>query len=255
MFFDNITVTGIDLATVVTIEKGSIWHMDNRKWCGLSLAECGSLAYRCDGKEYRLDGAHAVFLPAGSTYSLECFESGRFPLINFYVKDGTAASEFYSLKLPDNTYLLHRHEELRRLFSIETAAGRAECLSIVYHMISRLAEFADPIYSPALAAAVAYIEAHYTSSELSNAAIAEAAHISEVYFRKLFKAAFGRSPGKYISELRINYAKKLLTSGAGVNDAALGAGYTNCYHFSRIFKEKLGVTPGEYRKGAYKIEM
>jgi AraC-like DNA-binding protein len=45
---------------------------------------------------------------------------------------------------------------------------------------------------------------------------------------------------------RVAQAQRLLADGAGLADAAAGAGFADQSHFTRHFKAHLGLTPGRY---------
>ncbi len=92
-----------------------------------------------------------------------------------------------------------------------------------------------------------YMLSHYKDCNLSINEIAAKSFISEVYFRKLFKAEYGISPQKYIINLRIQYAKELISTGYySLKDIALMSGYTDYKYFSTEFKKQVGVSPSNY---------
>ncbi len=69
------------------------------------------------------------------------------------------------------------------------------------------------------------------------------------YLRAVFKARFGVPPVKYLSRLRINYAKVLIdTYGDRMKsyEVAAACGFTDPLYFSRVFKTETGVSPREY---------
>jgi AraC-like DNA-binding protein len=71
--------------------------------------------------------------------------------------------------------------------------------------------------------------------------------ISEAYFRRLFDAVHARSPKAYITELRMEYAKKLILSGElSVSDVGAACGFTDPCYFSREFSKVVGVCPSKY---------
>lgn len=76
------------------------------------------------------------------------------------------------------------------------------------------------------------------------------------YFRRCFKKDFGKTPLEYLTELRINLAKKLLlqTSFQSVENVAVQCGYKDIYYFSKAFKKYVGISPMKYRKIANNIE-
>lgn len=73
---------------------------------------------------------------------------------------------------------------------------------------------------------------------------------NEKYLSSLFKAEFGTSPSKYIGELRLNMAKKLMQSNPDIllKDVAEMVGFTDAFYFSRVFKSHEGVSPSQYMR-------
>jgi len=67
-------------------------------------------------------------------------------------------------------------------------------------------------------------------------------------FRHLFKEKTGLSPLRYVMELRLERAKKLLLSGMRVSKTADECGFYSEAQFSRIFKRETGLSPREFRK-------
>lgn len=64
-----------------------------------------------------------------------------------------------------------------------------------------------------------------------------------------FKKAFGVSIFEYISNLKMDYAKRLLLEeGRFVSDVSRSVGYKNPHHFSVAFKRKHGISPSTLRK-------
>lgn len=73
---------------------------------------------------------------------------------------------------------------------------------------------------------------------------------NEKYISSLFKAEFGISPSKYISELRLNMAKKLMRNNPDIllKDVAEIVGFSDSFYFSRVFKSHEGISPSNYIK-------
>lgn len=68
--------------------------------------------------------------------------------------------------------------------------------------------------------------------------------MTEGHLRRLFRAAFGRTPRQYLAELRVRRAEELLrTTDQSVKQAALHVGFTNLAVFRRVFKRVFGRTP------------
>ena len=87
------------------------------------------------------------------------------------------------------------------------------------------------------------------AKDISLQKAADHLNMNKFYFCTLFKEKVNVTFWDYITQLRIDQAKKLLTTTAeNINKIALQIGYINSSHFGRIFKEIMGVTPAEYRR-------
>jgi AraC family transcriptional regulator len=80
-------------------------------------------------------------------------------------------------------------------------------------------------------------------------AIASSIGISRVQLCKKFHAELGTTPIKYLTALRLDKAKKLLTETTlTLDQISECCGYQNGFYLSRVFKNNCGMTPMQYRK-------
>lgn len=87
------------------------------------------------------------------------------------------------------------------------------------------------------------------SENLSMAAAAQRARMSEPTFSKYFKKASGLTFTDMVRKLRISDAcRQLERTAASVSSIALGVGYSNLANFNRQFRAQMGMTPTAYRK-------
>ncbi|MEK5040049.1 helix-turn-helix domain-containing protein [Sporosarcina sp. FSL K6-3457] len=97
-----------------------------------------------------------------------------------------------------------------------------------------------------------FIDQNY-SEPLSIRQLAEMADISPKYFGDLFKKTFGQNVMNYLTDLRINQAKRYLAqTDILFRDIALKVGYSDEYYFSRKFKKEVGMSPSEFVKNSRK---
>ena len=70
------------------------------------------------------------------------------------------------------------------------------------------------------------------------------------YFRRCFKEDLGCTPHEYLTNLRIEKAKKLLTQRGftGVENVSYLCGFSDSFYFSKSFKQHTGYSPREYKK-------
>lgn len=66
-------------------------------------------------------------------------------------------------------------------------------------------------------------------------------------FKRLFKQATGRPWAAYLAERRMHEAKRLLSAGVTVEQAAHAVGYRSPTSFSAAFSRVIGVSPGRWR--------
>ena len=210
---------------------------------GLSFCAEGKLTFSQNGKEFVSEPGYAFLLPEGQNYDLRGEKTGSFPVINFTCVEPLCDS-IVPIKLTDLPGLQTDFAKIRRLFL--RGAGRAKILSVFYAILDGLSAKREP---GRLSPAVELIRKDLSSPELSNAKLAAACHMSEVYFRKLFTAQFGMSPKQFIMDLRLQQAKQLLSDGREpIAVIAEQCGFSNPYHFSHIFRSHVGQSPSDYRK-------
>lgn len=70
------------------------------------------------------------------------------------------------------------------------------------------------------------------------------------YFRRCFKEDFNMTPHEYLTNMRIDMAKKTLRTDALLNIETIAymSGFNDSFYFSKIFKKYTGLTPRDYRK-------
>ena len=82
--------------------------------------------------------------------------------------------------------------------------------------------------------------------------IANNLNYSSSYLTKIFCQVYNCTPSKYITNLRITYAQRMLLHNPELSIRQIGemVGYHDQGYFSRIFKKQTGLSPFEYRGNA-----
>lgn len=105
----------------------------------------------------------------------------------------------------------------------------------------------SPLTKP-MTDAIYYIETHYNQN-LTLAEAARTACLSEAYFSRQFRAQLGISFSEYVSNVRIHYAKVLLSqTKKSITEIALETGFCSGDYLCTQFKAKTGMTPSAFRK-------
>jgi AraC family transcriptional regulator len=83
--------------------------------------------------------------------------------------------------------------------------------------------------------------------------MARTAMFSKFHFSRMFQRVTGISPGRFLSAMRLQEAKKLLlATSLTVADISHRVGYNSIGTFSSRFRSSVGVSPTEYRQfGGY----
>ncbi|MEJ0050010.1 MAG: AraC family transcriptional regulator [Methylovirgula sp.] len=93
-----------------------------------------------------------------------------------------------------------------------------------------------------------YIEANI-ETDISVEALADVAALSVFHFTRLFTAAMGQPPRKYVSRRRLETAMAMLARDKfSLNEIAHKSRFSSQAAFSRAFRRATGMTPGEYRR-------
>ena len=94
-----------------------------------------------------------------------------------------------------------------------------------------------------------YILSHYKDPDLSIQVVADALNIRRVQISSLIKEETGQGFAQYISYLRMNEFKRLLSScDDTIQNLVNRVGYSDTPNFLRKFKAMEGITPGQYRQ-------
>lgn len=92
-----------------------------------------------------------------------------------------------------------------------------------------------------------YIQENYMY-DLSMQDVARTMNYSEAYFCKLFKQCFNRNFTSYLTEYRVEEAKKMLAEPTvNVKEIGKAVGYADSNYFAKVFKRITGQSPTEYR--------
>lgn len=95
--------------------------------------------------------------------------------------------------------------------------------------------------------AVEYIQRNYSLPNVLSE-IATELHLSEIYLERIFKKSMNISMYKYLSNIRIINAKRLLESKSmSVSEIAISCGFSSVSAFSRAFKNISGMSPKQYQ--------
>ncbi len=142
------------------------------------------------------------------------------------------ASYFSEAREPAQSLLELKFKEL--ILTIADNPGNAELLSY----------FCSLINEPGTVALERIMTDNYRYN-LKLEQFAQLSNRSLSAFKRDFQTIFNNTPGKWLLEKRLLYAKSLLNihSKKLISEVAFESGFETVAHFSRSFKQRFGVTP------------
>ena len=220
------------------------------------------------GKEYTVESGTAFY--AASNGKVHCRQIGDEAFEYFSITIGSldCRNVFARMNLSKAQPILHFDDSIEgRLAKLYETAQKGTVASVyagisqLYAILSELAERnssqaqndIENEYNEYVERAVAFMGEKYYD-DISVNAIADALKINRSYFSVLFKKTMGVSPMRYLTELRISQACKLLAMGKTVVDTAILTGYNTPANFGYNFKRIMHMSPNEYKKKTCKQE-
>ncbi len=93
-----------------------------------------------------------------------------------------------------------------------------------------------------------YLQEHL-AEEISLSVLAEQFHLNPQYISQLFKSEIGVNFLAYLTNIRMEKAKKLLlATSLSIAEVAEQSGYRDYRVFTKAFKKSEGITPSQYRR-------
>ena len=116
-------------------------------------------------------------------------------------------------------------------------------------LLQRAASGMDSPASRCALLAVRYLQENYSNCDLKLGDLLEHLGVSRSYFSNVFKAQTGQSFVEYLTNLRMDEAKRLLReTGLCTYEIAERIGFVDPHYFSVSFRRRTGMTPREYRE-------
>lgn len=104
-----------------------------------------------------------------------------------------------------------------------------------------------PLDPRRLSRVAAFIEQNI-EQPLSVAELASVACTSPAHFARSFKVATGQTPHAFVSQQRLEHAKRLLAcDGHSMTEIACASGFSSQSNFARAFRKAVGVSPRDFR--------
>lgn len=166
-----------------------------------------------------------------------------------YIQPETLRQNLRFLSLISNYVAAAEHEiSLRREKEELERQLRKLTLSVLAQERTGNPQSGDEPLKHTVDTAVSFIRENF-GSRLSLNDVAGAVHLSPSYFSRLFAKQTGRTFSAFLTGIRIEAAKNLLTgTSKPVKAVSRETGFRDYNYFNRTFKGVVGIPPARYRK-------
>lgn len=241
------------ILNVLHIKRGAetIYNKSRRR-SAISFRISGCTKFSCGGKELSAQEGTVAYIPEGVDYKRISAEDEELIIIHLksFGEEENCIQVFepkYPVAFSDIFYRILDEWEQRK------PGYEHRCTALLYQILEKLEIYEETCMlqgeQQIISKGLIYLNMHFDEPGLTVSKLAEKCNISEVYFRRLYKAAFGISPLKAIQKMKIERACSLLESGYfRVSEVAEKSGFPNSKYFSTLFKKEKGVTPMDYLK-------
>ncbi len=142
----------------------------------------------------------------------------------------------------------------QRIFELISSARNAVSFSAKFPFVSEIVSILLDVATPLKEKSVLsqkvhdYMESNYTRN-ISAKELCDIMECSRSAMYHKFKELTGRSPSKYLNDLRIRQSQSLLIkTDMSVAEIAMNVGIPDQFYFSRLFRSVTGTSASEYRK-------
>ena len=213
--------------------------------------------YPENGECLHFSKGSVIYLPQDCCYRSRFFACDNAPantqIISFQLSD-TNGNPFICSQEICEVYseggVSHAFDDAARIndaFSLSYSSLKA----VLYSLLTKIAAHHQKkalhsnAFSP-IAPAIRYLQDN-PGTDVSIKELAKMCHLSEGFFRTLFKQYYGKTPLKFCLEKRMQRAAQLLESNLySINEVAELLGYKDPGYFTKVFKKETGKLPSRY---------
>ena len=225
--------------------KAQTVHVNPKEHAALSFRVKGDAGLRCGTENYLVEQYDILYMPQKMAYEADYSDTEMFA-IHFVTQSCDKQPEIYTAQNAEEMYRLFY--QAHQVWQKKEAGFQAEVIALTYRILAEAARMNQPKKANSeIVTAVSYINENFTDPELNAYRICKAAGIGETSFRQMFKSTYGKTPGAYITERRLEHARTLIAAGATIECAALESGFRDSKYFARVVKKSFGCTPREWK--------
>lgn len=220
--------------------------------CGFVVTLSGSAVFSLNGEKYELN--KNAILHAGPSMQLEMEAKNDLPweyaVIHYRHMEGELPyhNQHFLIEIGDNHKVDYFVQQLIYHEALPDDLMRLKCRLLFQQFVETILVCAKVHTSNnTVDQALTYLTEHYMEP-LTIAEVAEQVGCERRRLSYLFEKQVGMSPIKYLTEIRLKHAIKLLrTTDMPIYKIAEHVGYPDSFYFCRLFKKHYAMSPTQFR--------
>ncbi len=224
---------------------GGTFDVKPRDYSSLSFRIKGEVEIESGGKAFFVNTNDVLYIPQGIPYSAK-YTDTEMIVIHFITEKRDSLPEVFSFSYDEEIHGSFVSANI--LWQNKVPGFEFFVKSKLFHILGKLSENETENHAPSwFLKAVSFIHSSYTSPSLSVEEICKNAGISGTALRSFFKEYYKKTPNEYITKLRLEYARNLISCGIGIEESAEKSGFSDSKYFARVVKKHFHCTPRELK--------
>ena len=225
--------------------KGGVFDIKAREYSSLAFRISGNATITTDLNVYYIHSNDILYMPQNISYKAE-YTDTEMLVIHFVTSENDSDMEVYSFQNVEQIYKLFLNA--LSFWNNKEPGFHVYALSQLYMILGIILEKSTRTNQPKhFLNAISFVNSNYKNSALSIDMICTEAGIGATQFRQLFKKYYQKTPMEYITSLRLEYARSLISNGVSVEKASFESGFNDSKYFARVVKKYFGCTPRDLK--------
>jgi AraC-like DNA-binding protein len=193
-----------------------------------------------------------TFVPASANYWMMSAPPETLQEVALEIQGKSIGMPFFSELFVSDAEITQAYSHLH--FLVEQSAPQLEQDSallslltqlIIHHAQEDLAIAPLKSARPAIMQVKDFLQAHFAEN-ISLSQLTEISQLSRFHLCRAFHHEIGVAPHTYQIQIRVDFAKRLISQGRPISEVATMTGFYDQSHFGRHFKRITGVIPSRY---------
>ncbi len=217
-----------------------------RTYSALVFRISGSARITANEKDYYINSNDIMYLPQNLGYTAEYTDTETI-VFHFETQFDDKEIEIYSLLNTEQAYKLFI--TANNLWLNKEPGYTVYTTAQLYLILGLLLESNTKASQPEyFLKAISFINSNFKENSLCVDAICNESGIGATQLRKLFNKYYNKTPTQYITELRLEYARTLISNGISIKSAAYESGFNDTKYFARVVKKYFNCTPSKLKE-------